>query len=435
MRARAAAAPFTAEGAGGWAGALLAGAGVFMLVNTLALFGRLDDTRTLVPFAAWAACALAGWFTLARTTADRLPYALAMAMSGWGLLITARLLPEFGLRQALWLVVATAGFIALLRIARVLVWLRAYRYTLLVCSLLLIALTIVAGTNPSAIPGAPRLWISIGEAYVQPSEPLKLIMVAFLASYLAEQSPLLRARLPQRGWQRISPRTIGPLVLMWALSIVFLVLQRDLGAAMLFFIVFVVLVYVASGSRLVVVVGLGLVAIAAIGAYFAFSVVALRIDIWLNPWPEADGRAYQIVQSLMAIASGGIGGSGIGRGVPGFIPVAHSDFAFAALAEEWGLLSVVALLAMSAGFTSRGITIALRHERALFECLLAVGLTTLFAVQSLLIMGGVLKLIPLTGVTLPFVSYGGSSLVVNFALVGLLTRLSALASRDASGPA
>ena len=162
-------------------------------------------------------------------------------------------------------------------------------------------------------------------------------------------------------------------------------------------------------------------------AYHLFEVVKLRVDIWLNPWPEADGRAYQIVQSLMAFGAGGIFGTGVGLGSPGYIPVAHSDFVFAALAEEWGLLGVIGVLSCFAVLALRGLSIGLTHSGRAFHKLLAVGLTLMLVVQALMIMAGVLKLLPLTGVTLPFISYGGSSLLVCFIMIGLLLRLSAVA--------
>ncbi|MEO1287401.1 MAG: FtsW/RodA/SpoVE family cell cycle protein, partial [Chloroflexota bacterium] len=151
----------------------------------------------------------------------------------------------------------------------------------------------------------------------------------------------------------------------------------------------------------------------------------LRVDIWLNPWLEADGRAYQIVQSLMAFASGGIFGEGIGQGSPTYIPVVHSDFIFSALAEEYGLIGVLVLVSAICIFIMRGLRIAVQHQDRPFNALLALGLTMLIAIQCILIMGGVLKLLPLTGVTLPYMSYGGSSLLASFVIVGLLLRLSA----------
>jgi cell division protein FtsW len=211
---------------------------------------------------------------------------------------------------------------------------------------------------------------------------------------------------------------------MWGISIVMLIWQRDLGTAILFFVIFLVMLYAATGSSIILLSGAALVLIAALTGYNLFGVVQLRIDVWINPWPEADGRAYQIVQSLMAFANGGIFGEGIGQGLPDFIPVVHSDFIFAALGEEWGLLGVIALIATVSAIVLRGLRIAILHQHHSFRAFLAVGLSMLIAVQSLMIMAGVIKVIPLTGVTLPFMSYGGSSLLVSFILLGLLLRLS-----------
>jgi cell division protein FtsW (lipid II flippase) len=206
--------------------------------------------------------------------------------------------------------------------------------------------------------------------------------------------------------------------------VIVLVWQRDLGTATLFFIVFLLMLYLATGFGWLLIGGTLLVAGVAFAAYQIIDLVQLRVDIWLNPWLEPDGRAFQIVQSLFAFAAGGIAGRGIGSGSPTFIPVVHSDFVFAALGEEWGLLGVIALLMCILMLVGRGFRIAATNNQIPFFCLLAAGLSLLVGIQSLLIMGGVLKLIPLTGVTLPFVSYGGSSLLVNFIIVGLLLRLS-----------
>jgi cell division protein FtsW (lipid II flippase) len=307
-------------------------------------------------------------------------------------------------------------------------WLRSFRYVLLVIGLILLVSTIVLGKNPSGQAGAPQLWLGIGSVYFQPSEALKIILVAFLASYLAEQYPALRAKDLNTENRRLvlSPRIFGPIMLMWGLSVVILVWQRDLGTAILFFVVFLVLLYVASGYTLIILSGAILIAIAAIVAYSRFDVVQLRVDIWLNPWPEAEGRAFQIVQSLLAFAAGGIFGQGVGQGSPTYIPVVHSDFVFAALAEEWGFLGVITAICCIALIVVRGMRVATRQHVRPFLALLSLGLSMLIATQSLLIMGGVLKLLPLTGVTLPFLSYGGSSLLASFVIVGLLLRLSAV---------
>lgn len=413
---------------------LLVLAGCFLAVNTAGLFlvrvslGSAQWSDVL-PLLVWVVCAFLGHRILANRLPDHDPllFSVAMFLSGWGLLIIDRLAPVFADRQVIWLIVALGGMLITAALPHPLRWLRQYRYTLLTIGLLLLIATILLGRNPSGQEGAPQLWLGLGSLFFQPSEALKIILVAFLASYLAEQYPAMRAASADgEDFRRLtlSPRVIGPMILMWSLSIVVLVWQRDLGTAVLFFAAFIVLLYIASGYTLILVSGAVMTIAAAIAAYFLFNVVALRVDIWFNPWPEADGRAFQIVQSLMAFASGGVFGQGIGQGRPVYIPVVHSDFAFAALAEEWGLIGVIVVVGCIAVLISRGLRASIIQQDKPFHALLAVGLTTLLAVQSLLIMGGVLKLIPLTGVTLPFISYGGSSLLMSFVIVGFLLRLS-----------
>ncbi len=381
--------------------------------------------------AIWIACAFVGTALLNRylPARDPLLFPLAIFLSGWGLVAIQRLAPSFADRQALWLVISVATMLFAAVFPHMLRWLRVYRYVVLAGALLLLLATIVFGSNPSGFEFAPRLWLSVGSVYLQPSELMKVILVAFMASYLGEQSAAIRAERGDANMKPpLSPRLAGPMLSMWLLSLVILVWQRDLGTAMLFFVVFLLLLYTTSGDWRILFGGVLLVIIAAAAAYHLFDVVKLRVDIWLNPWPESDGRAYQIVQSLMAFGAGGIFGTGVGLGSPGYIPVVHSDFVFAALAEEWGLLGVIGVLSCFAVFALRGLSIGLTHSGRDFHKLLAVGLTMMLVVQALMIMAGVLKLLPLTGVTLPFISYGGSSLLVCFAMIGLLLRLSAEAA-------
>ena len=210
---------------------------------------------------------------------------------------------------------------------------------------------------------------------------------------------------------------------MWGFCMALLVWQQDLGAAVLFFAVFLGLLYVAVGDWVYLISGALMLAFAAVFAYFAFDLVALRIDAWWNPWPDADNRAFQIVQSLYALASGGVLGDGIAQGFPTYIPVIHSDFAFAAIVEEWGLIGGFATIFSFIWLTYRGLRIAMMASRP-FHTYLATGITLMFTAQTLLILGGVTKVLPLTGVTLPFVSYGGSSLLISSITVGLLIYLS-----------
>lgn len=419
---------------------LLASAVSFVFAGMAAIsLTRPSGSDVWSEFAIWFICALAGGALLNRylPAHDRLLFPLAMFLSGWGLVAIHRLAPSYAERQALWLVISVAALLVAALAPHILSWLRVYRYVVLAVALLLLLATIVFGSNPSGFDFAPRLWLSLGALYFQPSEIMKIILVAFIASYLGEQTTAIRADAHDDGRTgALSPRLVGPMLLMWLLSLVILVWQRDLGAAMLFFVVFLLLLYLTGGDTRILLGGALLVIIAAIVAYHQFDVVRLRVDIWLNPWPESDGRAYQIVQSLMAFGAGGIFGSGVNLGSPGYIPVAHSDFVFAALAEEWGLLGVICVLSCFAVLALRGLTIGLANSGRAFHKLLAVGLTMMLIVQALMIMAGVLKLLPLTGVTLPFVSYGGSSLLVCFTMIGLLLRLSAMAepARSAEEP-
>jgi cell division protein FtsW len=408
---------------------LLIVGGLFLAVNTLTLTLLGRGVGDWIHLIVWVLCAVVGTWLLDRWLPRRDPLLvpLALFMSGWGLILIERLAPIFAERQTVWLVVSTAAMLAVAFLPNVLRWLRMYRYILLFGGLILLVATIILGTNPSGQAGAPELWLGFGTLYFQPSEALKIILVAFLASYLGEQYPALRAEGLETDQRRLSlsPRIFGPILLMWGLSVVILIWQRDLGTAILFFVVFLVLLYVASSYTSLLVIGAVLILMAAIVAYQLFDVVQLRVDIWLNPWPEAASRAFQIVQSLMAFAAGGVVGQGIGQGSPIYIPVVHSDFVFAALAEEWGLLGVIVAIACITLFVMRGLRVAITQRGRPFHSLFAIGLSLLLGVQSLLIMAGVLKLIPLTGVTLPYFSYGGSSLLMSFISVGLLLRLSA----------
>jgi cell division protein FtsW (lipid II flippase) len=406
---------------------LLALGGAFVLINQITLLIARERTWTGIwPVGVWIVCAVIGHVILERRLPERDPllFPLAMFLTGWGLNLVARLVPNYVERQSLWLVVGLVALLAVTLLPGNLRWLRRYRYTWLIGGLALLAISILIGINPEH--AGPRLWIwsGLGRIYYQPSELLKILLVAFLASYFAENQRFMRAETIRIGaWEVPSPAFLGPLLLMWGICVVVLVWQRDLGTATLFFVVFTIMLYLASGQAQLLAGGVALLIVASVIAYNLFGVVRLRVDIWLNPWPTADSDAYQVVQSLMAVAAGGVFGQGIGQGQPQIIPVAHSDFVFAALAEEWGLLGVLGVLIALGALVVRGMRIAVMARQP-FRALLAAGLSLVIGVQSLLIMGGVLKLVPLTGVTLPFVSYGGSSLLTCFVIVGLLLVLS-----------
>ncbi len=414
----------------GIAAAFVLAAALALAVAPFARQGRWAGSSNPVQFLfvpVWIACAATATAVARRRLPGHDPYLLPVVyfLTGWGLALIWRLAPAFGLRQTVWLIVATAAMLTIVLLPGDLRWLRRYRYTWLLAGLALTGLTFVMGVNPSG--AGDRLWLGCCGLYLQPAEILKLLLVVFLASYLADRRDLLFDTLPGRRGvptaQREALVYFLPMLAMWSFSTLLLISQRDLGMSTLFFGVFIIMLYLASGRALYVVAGTALLILAAVIGYYLFDVVRLRVEAWWNPWLDPSGRSYQIVQSLIAVASGGLLGSGPGLGLPGIIPVAHSDFIFAALAEEWGLLGALAAVGLLALVVLRALRIA-AEAHGTFGQLLAGGLGAVVGLQALLIIGGVVKLTPLTGVTLPFVSYGGSSLVANYILVGLLLRLS-----------
>ena len=407
---------------------LLAGPIVFTAISFVQLSMVEHGTvlvRYFLPVGVMAGCFTAAAWILNHLLPhhDRILLSVVAMLCGVGLAQVARLAPpNFLTRQLAWLVLGTLAMGVVALGPRDLRWLRRYRYTWLIAGLALLATTLVLGVNPSGY-GA-RLWLGAFGFYFQPSELLKLFLVVFLASYLEDRREVwveLRTRLGNLSLPHIA--YIGPMLLMWGFSVLLLVWQRDLGAALLFFGVFLAMLYVASGRMAYVIAGLGLLVGVSVIGYHLFDHVSLRIDVWWNPWPEASDRAFQIVQSLLAFGAGGVLGQGMGQGMPTAIPVVHTDFVFAAIGEELGLLGSVGIVACVVVLVSRAFRIALVARRP-FNQLLAAGIGAVLGIQSLVIMAGTMKLMPLTGVTLPFVSYGGSSLLTSMLMIGLLMNLS-----------
>ncbi len=370
---------------------------------------------------------------LNRHLPQRDPFLLPTAalLTGWGLLLIGRLAVNFLLRQMAWLPIAVAAFLAPALLGRGLRWLRRFRYTWLFGGLALLAATLIFGVNPSGY--GPRLWLGGWGTYFQPSELLKLLMVAFLASYLAEKGKLLVSEGQKVGPWHLPPLAyVGPLLVMFGLTGILLAWQQDLGAAMLFFFTFLAMLYLATGQWQYAAAGLTLFAIVGLVGYQLSDRVALRIEGWLNPWPEAADRAFQIVQSVLAFGAGGVFGRGLGLGNPTYIPAVHTDFVFAAIGEEFGLTGTLVVISLYGVLMLRGFRIAARAPRP-FERFLAAGLTAGLVIQAWVIMAGNAKLAPIAGVTLPFVSYGGSSLLTSFIALGLLVRISSPNS-DARSP-
>ena len=353
---------------------------------------------------------------------DPLLLPVAALLTGWGLLLIGRLAINFLLRQTVWLLVSIVALLIIVRLGHDLRWLRRFRYTWLLGGLALLAVTLIFGVNPSGY--GPRLWLGAWSIYFQPSEPLKLLMVVYLASYLAERRELIVSEGQKIGRWRLPPLAyVGPLLAMSGLAMVLLAWQQDLGAAMLFFFTFLAMLYLATGQWRYVAAGLALFVIVGLVGYQLSAKVALRVDGWLNPWPEAAGRAFQIVQSLLAFGAGGLFGRGLGWGSPTYIPAVHTDFVLAAIGEEFGLAGVLVVVALYGILLLRGFRIAASAPRP-FERFLAAGLTAGLVIQAWVIMAGNSKLAPIAGVTLPFISYGGSSLLISFIILGLLLRIS-----------
>ncbi len=391
----------------------------YSVILTLSPAVRLHSWQVTFRWQHWIGLGvwLAGFSYVHRQTSKHLPdrdaYILPLIgmLAGLGLLTVWRLDTSFGLRQTIWTALGLLIFAAIIARPNVFLLLRRYKYLWLTGGLLLTGLTFIFGTYPGG--NGPHLWLGCCGVYLQPSEPLKLLLIAFLAAYLADRS-LIRFRLMS---------LLLPTLILAGIALVILVAQRDLGTGTLFIVLYSMVIYLASGKKRLLATSAVLILLGGLVGYRLFSVIQIRMDAWINPWIDPNGHAYQIIQSLIAIATGGIFGSGPGIGNPSVVPVAHSDFIFAAISEELGLLGSIAIIIILGLITVRGLIIALQASNS-YQRFLAAGITFNIVAQSILILGGNLRLLPLTGVTLPFVSYGGSSLVTCFISIGLLALIS-----------
>jgi cell division protein FtsW (lipid II flippase) len=354
--------------------------------------------------------------------ADPLILPLAAALNAIGLAGVYRLSPEgFGPTQVTWTIVGLICFVVTLVVIRDVAVLARYKYILGFIGVGLLLLPI--GFEP--INGA-KLWIVIGSFSFQPGELAKICLVIFFAAYLAERKELL-ALASRRilGFHVPDLKHFGPLLVMWGLSLAVMFYEKDLGSSLLFFSIFLVMLYVATARVVYAAFGSLLFMVGAYIGYEKFAHVQERVQAWLHVFDPkvVHHEGYQLAQSLFALATGGLFGTGLGRGRPDLIPEAHSDFIFSAIGEELGLLGTAAILVCFLLLVARGLRIALA-QRSDFGQLLAAGLIASFAIQTFIILGGVTRLLPLTGITLPFMSYGGSSLLSNFILMGILVRMS-----------
>jgi len=383
-----------------------------------------------VKTAVFAAITGAGWVAvrIMARGADAAIYPTAVVLGGLGLAMMERIMvergqPQIAENQAVWLAIGLLVFVATLALVRDIRRLDAFTYTIGLAGLILLLLPVVPGVGYE-INGA-RLWVRFGPLTFQPAEFGRLFIVIFLASYLSAKRELLSAGVGRLGLPRV--KDLGPLLLAWGTSLAILFLERDMGASLLLFGVFTAMVWVATGRVSYLVIGVVLFAVGAYLGWLTLPHVQARVSYWLHALdPENVGAlGYgQLAQGWYAFATGGMVGTGLGLGSPTLIPYVGSDFILAAFGEELGMLGVSTVLLCYLVLVARGLRIAVeRHDS--FEKLLAVGLTTVLGLQVFVIAGGVLRLIPLTGVPLPLVSYGGTSRVASFIALALLVRTSA----------
>ena len=457
-----------AQGGRSWAGGWASRRGtelvliLFGLVLTLVAFAEvgLAHNAHLPTGMVTYGLAFAAVFGVAHLAVRRLaPYAdpvllpLAVALNGIGLVLIQRLdlayadsaraaghsVPRGAAPlQMVWTVIGVTLFVAILLFVRDHRRLQAYTYTAMVAGLALLALPALLPASHSVVNGA-RIWIRFGSFSFQPGEIAKIVLEVFFAGYLVRHRDLLRlAGRRVAGLDLPRARDLGPVLLAWAASLLILVRESDLGSSLLFFGIFVVVLYVATERGSWLLIGLALFVVGAFIAGTTIGHVHDRFTAWLHPFSEAVynrkvGSSYQLDQGLFGMATGGIFGTGLGQGRPDIVPFAQTDFIMSTIGEELGLAGVMSVLTIYLLFVTRGLRAAM-GARDGFGKLLAVGLSFGFALQVFVQVGGVTRLIPLTGLTLPFLSYGGSSLVTNWVLLALLLRISDSARRPQTEP-
>lgn len=363
---------------------------------------------------------------------------LAAMLNGIGFVMIARLAgagrdyPQQARAQSVWVAIGIAVFVITLIVVRDVRVFERYRYIALLLGIMFMLLPLVPVIGQSR--GGGRLWVGIGPLSIEPSEIAKVLLVAFFAAYLADKRELLtQGRIRIGRWFVPSPRDLGPLVLAWGMSLVVLAYEQDIGTSLLFFGVFAAMLYMTTRRYAYLVGTLVLLVVGAFVAYKAFGHVRVRVENWTNPWPNARGSGIQPVQGWYALGSGGIAGTGLGLGQPWQVPLASTDYMFTSIGEELGLVGSIGVIALFMLFVGSAYRIAVDTVRP-FTKLFAAGIATIIGFQTFLIIGGVTRVIPLTGISLPFVSYGGSSLVANFALLAILLRISDESARAEPPP-
>jgi cell division protein FtsW (lipid II flippase) len=383
----------------------------------------------LVTAGALAVIAAVAHLTIRAAAPDADPTVLPLTilLNGLGLVLVRRVDlatgSDLAVTQTVWTAVSVGGMCALLLFIRAVRDLGRYQYTFGLATIVLLLLPLVPGLTAGIINGA-RLWIDLFGMRFQPGELAKITMVVFMAGYLERKRALLSVANQRIGpFLLPAPRHLAPVFLAAGMALVIMAGLRDLGSALLFFSAFLAVLYVATGRPAYPALGGVAFAIGSFIAYQLFGHVRVRVSIWLDPWADVTDTGYQLAQSLFAIGTGGLTGTGLGEGRPQDVPFSATDAIFVVIGEELGLLGATAVLFAFLLLIVRGFKISLT-ARDEFGTLLALGLTVTIAVQTFVIVGGLTRLVPLTGITLPFISYGGSSLLANYLLIALLLRVS-----------
>lgn len=366
-------------------------------------------------------CLVVEWsLSYLKKSFDPYLFPLAMFLTSIGMVMIYRLKPALFMPQLKWAFLGIGIFVASVLLAKHIPKLVNYKYIIGLLALFMLIATIVFGSEI----GGSKNWIIIGSMQFQPSEFVKIAVIVFLAAYLIEHRAVLSN--PERtkfGFSLPPLRFIAPLVLIWGMALLMFVLQRDLGSALLFFGIALFMTYMATGNLSYIAMAGIFFSISSVISYFLFSHVRVRIAIWLHPWLDPNGQSYQIIQSLFSFGTGGLFGTGLAFGHPEMIPEVHTDFIFSAIAEEFGLIGSLAVIFTYLLFLYRSFRIALVADNNM-KTLLAAGIAVSFTIQIFIILAGITKLLPLTGITLPFISYGGSSMAAAFSMIGLLFSLS-----------
>jgi cell division protein FtsW (lipid II flippase) len=347
---------------------------------------------------------LSNFFLIKITSGDNFIFLIVTMLVSIGVIMIYRINPELGLKQILWIGMGIVlFFITYILFKQIKGW-ENWLWLYVVGSIILFILTLLLGRN---VKGATN-WIKIGRLSIQPSEIIKILTIFLIASYYTNR-------------EKFKGMKFGNYYLMGIiyLFVLFLFLQKDLGSVLIFLSVFIALQFVYEEDRKLVLINLTILMICAVAGYYIFPHVRSRVQTWLDPWKYIDTRGYQITQSLFAIAEGGFFGTGLGLGYPEFIPEVHTDFIFPAICEEMGIFTGIGIIMLFLILVYRGFKIAI-NQRYKFYRIVALGISILFGIQSFIIFGGVLNMIPLTGITIPFVSYGGSSMLSSFIALGIL---------------